>query len=37
MITTKKFNSIVTGQFSRGRKLSISLVLLHSHTLKILD
>ena len=34
MINNKKLNSILTELFIRGRKLNISLVLLHSHTLK---
>ena len=34
MINNKKLNSLVTELFIRGRKLNISLVLLHNHTLK---
>ena len=40
MINNKKLNSIATELFIRGRKLNISLFLLHSHTLrfqKLLD
>ena len=36
MINNKKSNSIVTELFIRGRKLNISLSLLHNHTLKFL-
>ena len=34
MINNKKLNSIATELFIRGRKLNISLFLLHSHTLR---
>ena len=34
MINNKKVNSIVTELFVRGRKLNISLVLLHNHILR---
>ena len=34
MINNKKLNSIVTDLFIRGRKLKISLVLLHNHSLR---
>ena len=34
MINNKKLNSIVTELFIRRRKLNISIVLLHNHTLK---
>ena len=34
MINEKKLNLVVTELFFRDRKLNISLVLLHNHTLK---
>ena len=34
IINSKKLNPVVTELFFRDRKLSISLVLLHNHTLK---
>ena len=34
MINSKKLKSIVTELFIRGRKLNISLVLIHNRTLK---
>ena len=36
VINNKTLNSIVTELFIRGRKLNISLSLLHNHTLKFL-
>ena len=34
LINNSKLNSIITELFIRGRKLNVSLVLLHSHVLK---
>ena len=34
MIVNKKINPVVTELFITGRKLSISIVLLHNHNLK---
>ena len=37
MISNIKLSLIVTVLFNRGRKLNISLVLFHNHTLKYLN
>ena len=34
MINNKKLNPVLTELFIRGRKLNISIILLHNHALK---